>query len=329
MKVELKDVLDARRRLAPYVVRTPLIFSPGLSEHLGAKVWLKPEQWQLTGSFKIRGALNKMIGLSEAERARGVITASAGNHAQGVALAAQFLGISALVVTPQNTPATKIAGIAHYGAEMQQMGENYDQAESAAYDLARETGRVFVHAFEDAAVVAGQGTVGFELFEDQPDLDAIVVPAGGGGLMDGIGVVARAISPLTEVIGVQSQASPAWRAAFDQGQVVDVDYGPTWAEGLLGAIGRGNFEIARHVVDGIDVVTEEAIQEAMAWVLAEHHWVVEGSGAVGIADVLQPQIADRWRGRRIAVIITGGNLDLSRLRQIVDRAEGFRGGGPK
>lgn len=270
-----------------------------------------------------------MIGLSRDERARGVITASAGNHAQGVAWAAHALGCSALVVTPRNTPDTKLAGIARYGAEMRQVGENYDQAEAAAYELAQDTGRVFVHAFEDEAVVAGQGTVGWELFQDQPDLDTILVPAGGGGLMGGIGVVARAVSPSVQVIGVQSEASPAWRAAFDRGQVVDVDYLPTWAEGLLGAIGPGNFELAKRVVDNIDVVSEAAIQDAMAWVLSEYHWVIEGSGAVGIADLLQSQAAGFWRGRRMAVVLTGGNLDLARLRAIVARAERSTGGGPK
>ncbi|NMP24199.1 threonine ammonia-lyase [Sulfobacillus harzensis] len=317
MHIELKDVLAARQRIAPHVHRTPLVYSPVLSEVLAAEVWLKPEQFQLTGSFKVRGALNKMMRLSADERSRGVITASAGNHALGVAWAAERLAVSALVVTPRTTPSAKLAGIRRYGCAIQQVGENYDEAEEHAYRLAEETGRVFLHAFEDADIVAGQGTVGWELFEDQPNLDAILVPAGGGGLMDGIGVVARAVSPNTRVIGVQSKASPAWHAAFQAGRVVDVSYAPTWAEGLLGAIGRQNFVLAQRVVDDIHLVSEEAIRDAMLWALKEHRWILEGSGAVALADALISGAAG-WRGQRVAVVLTGGNLDFSRLAEIVE-----------
>lgn len=303
----------------PYVIRTPLVFSEALSEQLGAEIWLKPEQWQLTGSFKVRGALNKMLQLTPAERGRGVITASAGNHGQGVAFAAKRLGLSALVVIPEGTPETKRRGIDRYGADVQQLGANYDQAEQLAFQLAQETGRVFIHAFEDADIVAGQGTVGWEMFEDQPNLDLVYIPAGGGGLMDGIGVVARAVRPTAQIIGVQSEASPAWHAAFRAGRVVAVEYQDTWAEGLLGSIGTQNFLLAQRVVDAIHLVSEDAIQEAMAWTLKEHHWVLEGSGAVGIAAALAADPA-LIRGRCIAIVLSGGNLDMGRLAMVAARA---------
>ncbi len=317
MEVLLADILAARRRIAPHIVRTPLIHSPRLSDVLEADVWLKPEQWQLTGSFKIRGALNKMMQLADDERRRGVITASAGNHAQGVALAARLLGLSALLVTPESTPQTKLDGIRQYGATVVQHGVNYDEAEVYAEHLAQESGRVFIHAFEDPAIVAGQGTVGLEMFEDVPRLDAVLVPAGGGGLITGIGVAARAVCPTTAVVGVQSEASPAWHAAFEANEVVDVEYGETWAEGLLGAIGRTNFTLARKVVDRIELVTESELKVAMRWALERHHWVLEGSGAVGLASALRGG-REVWQGQRLAIVLTGGNLDTARLKSLLE-----------
>lgn len=315
VNVELFAILRAARRLEGRIVRTPLVYSPVLSAQTGSEVWLKPENWQYTGSFKLRGALNKMAQLSDEDRRRGVITASAGNHAQGVALAGQLLGTSVLVVAPQGTPQTKMDGIRQYGADVLLEGSFYDESEAIAYERARETGRVFVHAFEDAEIVAGQGTVGLEMLEDQPDLDIILVPAGGGGLICGIGVTARAVNPDIKVVGVQSQASPAWHRAWQAGRLVEVDYQETWAEGLLGAIGAKNFELAQRVVDGFELVSEDDIRSAMHWALARHHWVLEGSGAVGLAYALSH--APELKGRRVGIVLTGGNLDMARLGQII------------
>lgn len=310
--------MAASGRIAPYVVRTPLIYSPRLSEELGADMWVKPEHFQLTGSFKVRGAFNKMLQLTEGERARGIITASAGNHAQGVALAAQMLGITALIVAPDSTPATKIAGIRQYGADVTLYGAHYDEAERYAFGLAEETGRAFVHAFEDEAIVAGQGTVGLELFQDQPAIEQVFVPAGGGGLMCGIGVAARAMNSRVQVVGVQSEASPAWHAAYEAGKPVDVIYQDTWAEGLLGGIGSRNFVLARRVVDRIGLVREQDIQAAMRWALDVHHWVIEGSGAVALAWALVKGRSD-LKGTKSAIVLTGGNLDIARLRWLLSQ----------
>ena len=316
MEVQLRDIIEAHTRISGRVVRTPLIFSPRLSEHTGAEVWLKPEQFQLTGSFKVRGAYNKMAQLGAAAQSSGVISASAGNHAQGVALAARLLGLSALLVTPLNTPETKLAGIRQYGAEVLQFGANYDEAEREACRLAETSGRIFVHAFEDPAIVAGQGTVGLEMFQDQPGMDRVVVPAGGGGLITGIGVAARAVSPQAVVLGIQSEASPAWYSAWEAGQVVDVDYQDTWAEGLLGAIGPSNFVLAQRVVDGFALVSENDIKDAMRWALDVHHWVLEGSGAVALAYALKHG-REEWAGQRVGVVLTGGNLDTRRLQELL------------
>ncbi len=319
MKVQLSDILLAQRMLSGVVVRTPLMYSEPLSRYSGASVWVKGENWQTTGSFKLRGAYYKMAQLSLEERERGVITASAGNHGLAVAWAGRLLGVSVVVVAPRGTPKTKLEGIAQYGAEVIAQGGYYDEAETVAQEMALATKRVYVHAFEDAAVVAGQGTVGLEMLLDQPDLDAIVVPAGGGGLICGIGVAAKAINPAVEVVGVQSEASPAWHAAWSAGKMVDVEYQPTWGEGLLGGIGEENFTLARQVVDRFELVTEEQMKAAMRWALETHHWVVEGSGAVGLAYLLYH--GGEMRGRRVGVVITGGNLDVSRLRELIAVAE--------
>lgn len=315
MNIQLAQVLEAQRTLAGRIIRTPLVHSQPLSAVTGADVWLKPEQWQLTGSFKIRGAYYRMSQLSAEDRRRGVITASAGNHAQGVALAGRFLNISALVVVPHSAPQTKVDGIKRIGAEVVRAGENYDASEVRARTLAEETGRVFVHAYEDDQVAAGQGTVGLEMLTDNPHLDVMVVPAGGGGLMAGVGAVARAINPAIRVLGIQSQASPAWYAAWQAGRVVDVEYQPTWADGLLGAIGRENFAWAQQVADGFELVSEVEIREAMRWAIDQHHWIIEGSGAVGLAWALKQ--GDRLAGQSVGIIITGGNLDTARLASLL------------
>ncbi|PSR23535.1 MAG: serine/threonine dehydratase [Sulfobacillus acidophilus] len=315
MDICLQDVLEAAQRLSGQVVRTPLLYSDVLSAYTEAKVWLKPEHWQLTGSFKLRGAYNKMASLTEEERQRGVITASAGNHAQGVALAGRLLAVQPLIVVPIGTPETKLMGISRGGAEVVVHGNFYDEAEAFAYQLAQQTGRVFVHAFEDEEVVAGQGTVGLEMLSDQPDLDLLLVPAGGGGLICGMGVVARAANRMIEVVGVQSEASPAWYEAFAANQIVEVEYSETWAEGLLGGIGRRNFEWAQLVVDRFVLVSENDIKAAMRWALATYHWVLEGSGAVALAYVLRERA--RLQGRKIGIVLTGGNVDLARLRELM------------
>ncbi len=318
LSVSCKDIVKAHKLLAQEVVRTPLIRSVALSEQSGADVWLKLENLQKTGSFKLRGALNKMASLTAEELERGVITASAGNHAQGVAYAASLKGVSALIVVTKTAPETKKAGIRRYGAELVEHGSTYDEAEAFAYQLAEETGRTFVHAFEDNEVIAGQGTVGLEAMLEEPDFDTIVVPAGGGGLICGIAIAAKAINPSVRVIGVQTQASPPWYYSFRARRMVDVMYSDSLAEGLHGGISQGTLDLALKVVDDFVLVEEEQVAEAMAWMAREHHYMVEGSGAVGVAALLNDQVPD-VRGKKVLGVISGGNVDAGKLTGIISR----------
>lgn len=201
------------------------------------------------------------------------------------------------------------------GADVIIAGDYYDDSEVIAHEQSQRTGRIFVHAFEDPKVIAGQGTVGLEMLYDHPDLDTIVVPAGGGGLICGVGIAARAINPNIEVIGIQSHASPAWYAAFQQGSVVEVEYQDTWAEGLLGSIGPKNFAIAQRVVNRFELVSEQEIRNAMRWALTTLHWIVEGSAATGLAWALFHGTS--LRNRRVGIILTGGNLDAQRLKELL------------
>lgn len=318
LSVSFLDVVKAHKDLQGQVTKTPLQHSAALSAAAGADVWLKLECLQKTGSFKVRGALNKMASLSEEELAKGVITASAGNHAQGVAYAAALKGISALIVVPKTAPETKRAGIMRYGAELVVYGDNYDEAEAHAYQLAEETGRTFVHAFEDDHIIAGQGTVGLEALLEEPDFDTIIVPAGGGGLICGIATVAKAINPAINVIGIQTHASPPWYYSFRAGHLVDVEYSDSLADGLHGGITQGNLELALKIVDDILLVEEEHVGQAMHWLAKEHHLMVEGSGAVGVAALLQgavPGVA----GKKVLNIVSGSNVDAGKLAKLIER----------
>ncbi|MEJ8543744.1 threonine ammonia-lyase [Brevibacillus borstelensis] len=320
LSVSFFDIVKAHKDLQGKVTKTQLLRSDALSGAAGADVWLKLECLQKTGSFKVRGALNKIASLSEVELAKGVITASAGNHAQGVAYAASLKGVSALIVVPKTAPETKKAGIKKYGAELVVYGDNYDEAEAHAYRLAEETGRTFVHAFEDDQIIAGQGTVGLEALLEEPDFDMIVVPAGGGGLICGIATAAKSINPSIKVIGIQTHASPPWYYSFRAGRLVDVEYSDSLADGLHGGITQGNLELALKIVDDILLVEEEHVAQAMHWLAKEHHLMVEGSGAVGVAALLQgavPGIA----GKKVLTIVSGSNVDAGKLAKLIARYE--------
>lgn len=317
LNVSFLDIVKAHKRIGTEVVKTPLFCSEILSKQVGAEVWFKMESLQKTGSFKVRGALNKIASLSEVELQSGVITASAGNHAQGVAYAASLKNVSALIVVPQRAPETKKAGIKRYGAELVVHGDSYDEAELHAYQLAKETGRTFVHAFEDNEIIAGQGTVGLEALLEEPDFDTILVPAGGGGLICGIAIVAKTINPSIRVIGIQTHASPPWYYSFRAKKVVDVEYQKeSFADGLYGGITQGNVDLALQVVDDIILVEEEHVAQAMHWMAKEHHYMIEGSGAVGIAALLNGDLPD-LKGKKVLNIVSGSNVDASKLAKII------------
>jgi threonine dehydratase len=317
--VTLDDVRAAAARIRPHVVRTPLERSHLLSEQRGADVWLKYECFQATGSFKLRGALNA-LSMLDGSGGREVVTASAGNHGLGVARAAALLEFSATVVVPQTASAAKVEALRRSGAHLVQTGADYDAAEAAGIRLARERGLPFISPYNDPAVVAGGGTVVLEVLEDQPGIRTIVVPAGGGGLIGGVGVAAHGVDASIAVVGVQSDASPALHAAMAAGRRVDVEALPSLADGLAGNIEAGSItlDLLQAHVREVVLVSESAIAEAMRWLMLNEHVLVEGSAAVGVAAVLRGRIPAELGP--VALLLTGRNVAASVLHEQVLRS---------
>jgi threonine dehydratase len=311
--VSLEDVRAAAERIRASVVRTPIERSRELSEVCGVDVWLKFECFQLTGSFKLRGALNALTQLDTPET---VITASAGNHGLGVARAAAMLGVRATVVVPETASQAKVDALRESGAELVQIGDTYDDAEATAIRLARARALPFISPYNDAAVIAGGGTVALEIFEDLPDVRSLMVPAGGGGLIGGIGVAAHGLGPDVAVYGIQSEASPALHAALAAGRLVPVAVLPSLADGLAGNVEGGSitFDLLRRYVRQVELVSERAIGEAMSWLLLHERVLVEGSAAVGVAALLQGVL--RPAGP-VAVVLTGRNVSRAVLQEYV------------
>jgi threonine dehydratase len=308
------DVLRASRELHGRVRRTPLEPCRALSDHCGREVLLKLENLQRTGSFKFRGGLHAVVTLSAADGLPPLVTASAGNHGLGVSLAAQLLGRRATVFVPADAPATKRRRIARFGADLRTVAGGYDEAHAQAEAFAEQAGAVYVHAFSDPAVVAGQGTVGLEILEARPDVATLLVPVGGGGLIGGIGVIARALAPRARVVGVQSTETAAMHASLRAGSPVSPPYGRTLCEGLSGDIDARSLALAREVVDHILLVDERAVRDAMRFLYEEESLVVEGSAAVVAAALLQGGVAGAGP---IAAVISGGNVDASVLRSVL------------
>jgi threonine dehydratase len=315
------------------VRRTPLSESAALSRLSGARVYLKLENLQFTGSFKERGAANRILALSEAERARGVITASAGNHAQAVALHASLLGTIATVVMPETTPLVKVQATEGHGARVILHGSGYDDAAERAAEIAEETRAIYVHPFDDDEVMAGQGTIGLELLEQLPELDAVIVPVGGGGLVAGIATVLRERKPQVRVIGVESRTFPGMRRALES-QAASVSRGSshppaslppaalpggkTIADGIaVRRVGQLTRQVVQARVDEIALVDEEEIAEAILLLLERERTVAEGAGAVGLAALLHRdlQLADK----KVVVVISGGNIDVNLVSRVIQR----------
>ncbi len=312
----LQDIYQAQQRIQPHIFRTPLRHSFLLSERAGAEVMLKLENWQITGSFKARGALNLMLMLNAQERERGVVTASAGNHALGVGHAARILHISpATIFVPRTIPRAKLDKLREFPVVVQPVGDTYDDAHRAAVRYQHETGATFVNAYDDPRTVAGQGTIGLEILEDAADVDAILVPVGGGGLISGIAIAAKTIAPTIKVIAVQPTASPALRDSLrDDKCYEEYDAGPTICDGLAGGIGKICFEVAKQFVDDVVLVEEDETKAAIRALVETQQVVVEGSGAVGVAALLAHKA--NLQGKRVAVVLSGGNIDLGLLAGI-------------
>jgi threonine dehydratase len=314
----LADVRAARERIGAFIRHTPLEQSDFLSAAHGADVLLKLECWQRTRSFKVRGAFNAVAALTAGERARGVVTASAGNHGQAVALAAREHRVRATVFVPADAPRVKRQRIRQLGAELRLDAADYDEAERLAAAYATREGATFVHAFSDAAVIAGQGTVALEIVQDAPHVEDVIVPVGGGGLAAGCGIVLKSLMPHVRITGVQSVETRAMYEAFRAGRVSDVPITPTLADGLAGCTDEVAYSLARAVVDDIVLVEEDEITRAIATLYARDGVVAEGAAAVVVAAVLGGRV--RSRGPTV-LVVTGGNIDGGKLAQMLGRTE--------
>jgi threonine dehydratase len=312
----IDDIRAAAERIEGAVIHTPMLVSRTLSEIIGAEVWLKFENLQFTAAYKERGALNKLLQLSPEERQRGVIAASAGNHAQAVAYHAKRLGIPAVIVMPEPTPTVKVTQTAGHGAEVVLHGDMFDDAYAKARELALEKGYVFVHPFDDPQIIAGAGTVAIEMLEAAPDLDTIVVPIGGGGLMSGVSIASRAIKPDIELIGVEAELYPSMKCAIEDCHMPLG--GDTLAEGIaVKQPGELTSRILRDNRVSVALVSERDLERAVAMLVGIEKTVVEGAGAAGLAAMLADR--ERFAGKKVATILCGGNIDTHLLANVLVR----------
>lgn len=312
--LSLKDIYLARKRITNLIRKTPLIKSPFLSKDLDSNIYLKLDNLQLTGSFKLRGAANKILSLSEPEQKNGVITVSSGNHGRAVAYVTRERGIRAVVCISEPVPENKREAIRELGAELIVGGEDGDQAMEFANKYQHKHGLTMVHPFDDLYIIAGQGTIGLEILEDYPVVDTILVPLSGGGLCSGIAVALKSADPSIRIIGVSMELGPAMVESLIAGTIVDINETPTLADALAGGLNRDNkytFKLIQKFVDETVLVSEEEIAAAMSFLLQKHHLVVEGGGAVGIAALLFNKV--KMLGENTSVIISGGNVDVNKL----------------
>ena len=319
MMITLADIQAARQRIGDAVFTTPCARAEILSELMGCEVFLKLENLQMTGSFKERGSLNKILQLTAAQKKAGVITASAGNHAQGVAHAAKLCGIPAVIVMPETAPLAKLRGTREFGAKIVLHGSGYDEAYEKALQLQASQGYTFIHAFDDPQVIAGQGTIGLELLEQVPAMDLVVVPVGGGGLIAGIAIAIKTLRPEVRLIGVETGRMPAMLQSITAGGIQRLQGASTLADGIAVArVGRHTLPIVDRYVSDIVTVNEEQIATAIMLLLEREKTLAEGAGATGFAALYSQRIAD-IAGKKVVVVISGGNIDLTLLAKILER----------
>ncbi|MEF3192391.1 MAG: threonine ammonia-lyase [Campylobacterales bacterium] len=316
--ITLEQIQEAASRLEGVIAKVPFQIAPVLSEMVGAEVWLKKCNLQNTGAFKIRGAFNKISLLSDAERARGVIAASAGNHAQGVAWSARYYGIKAYIVMPEATPLLKVNATKAYGAEVILYGNNYDEAYGYALKYANEHDLVFVHPFADEAVIAGQGTIALEMLAKTPDLEMILVPIGGGGLISGVAVAAKSIKPDIRIVGVTAKGAPAMHDSFYAKRPIDSLGVRTIADGIaVRDTSPVTLAYLMRYVDEVVEVDDEEIANAILFLIEKQKLVIEGAGAVGVAALLHGKV--KPLNGKIGVVLSGGNIDVTMLSIIIER----------
>jgi threonine dehydratase len=319
MAVTIEDIEQARLRIERVAHRTPVIKDERLSTALGCKVYLKAENLQRGGSFKIRGAYNKISRLSDDERSRGVITASAGNHAQGVALAAKLNGIAATIVLPQFAPLTKVVATKALGATVIMQGNTFDEAVDHSRSLERERGMTYVHAFDDDEIIAGQGSIGLEIIDDLGSVDTIVVPIGGGGVISGIAIAAKSRLEKVRIVGVQAENIAPVRRSLAAGHPVDIEHKPTIADGI--AIKRPaprTLSIIRDLVDDVVEVSEDEIADAIFHLAQNSHLVVEGAGAASLAALMSRKFSTA-KDESVCCVLCGGNIDGNILARVIEQ----------
>jgi len=316
--ITLKDIEQAKTRLEGVVQNTPLSLAPILSEQLGANIYLKKENLQLTGSFKIRGSFNKISTLSTKEKSLGVVAASAGNHAQGVAYSAKYFNIDATIIMPEATPLTKVSGVKSYGANVVLHGSNYDEAYEYAIKYANENNKTFVHPYIDDKVIAGQGTIALEILEQLNNIDMIIVPIGGGGLISGIAKAVKELKPSIKIIGVVASGANAMKLSFDAQQIKKVKKVKTIADGIaVKNVMDIMYNRVISLVDEVVEVNDNEIANAVLFLLEKQKLIVEGAGATGLAAVMHNKI--NIKGKNIVLPLSGGNIDVSMLSLIIEK----------
>ena len=318
----IADVYRAAKNLEGITKKTPLIPSDYFSALSGNEVYLKPENLQHTGAFKLRGAYNKLSQLTDEEKKKGVITASAGNHAQGVAFAAKKLGVKAVICMPATTPMLKVEGTKAYGAEVVLSGDGFDDAYAKSLELAKEHGYVYIHPFDDREVLLGQGTTALEIIGDKKDIDAILVPIGGGGFASGVALATKLVSPTTKVYGVEPANAACMKAALAAGHPVTLDSADTVADGCaVKTAGSLTYAFCQKYLDGIITVTETEIMGALLSLIEKHKLIAEGAGALALAALTKLP----FKRKKVAAIVSGGNIDISTISALIDKALIARG----
>ena len=319
---KLYEFMEARERLGTIIEKTKLIHSTVFSEESGNDIYIKPENLQKTGSFKIRGAYNRIAKLTEEEKSRGVIAASAGNHAQGVAFGAQKLGIKAIIVMPKHTPLIKVEATKKYGAEVILHGDVYDDAYNKAKELQAEHGYTFVHPFDDEDVIEGQGTIALEVLEELPDAEIILVPIGGGGLISGVAAAAKMKNPQIKIVGVEPEGAASAVAALENNEVVELSEAVTIADGTaVKRIGDTTFDYIKKYVDEIVTVSDYELMEAFLLLVEKHKIVAENSGILSIAGLKKLNV----KGKKIISILSGGNIDVLTISSMINKGLVNRG----
>ncbi|MCH5336587.1 MAG: threonine ammonia-lyase [Campylobacter sp.] len=317
--LELNKIYQAKQKIADFVTKTPLAYAPFLSELYKAEIYLKKENLQITGAYKIRGAYNKIANLNQKQKSKGVIAASAGNHAQGVAISAKKFGIKAVIVMPESTPLLKVSATKNLGAQVILKGDNFDEAYAFATNYAKEQGLTFIHPFEDELVMAGQGTLMLEMLDDISDLDTIIVPVGGGGLISGVASAAKQINPNIKVIGVAAKGAPAMYESFHAKKALNSKSVRTIADGIaVRDTSSINLKIILEAVDEFVLVDDEEIANAVLFLLEKHKIIVEGAGAASVAALLHHKIKLTHR-KKIAAVLSGGNIDVQMLNIIIEK----------